>query len=337
MVGITGYASYLPAIRIKAEEFKQAWGSVGGGFKEKAVMNFDEDTITMGYEAGSLLFKKGSIPRGEISFISLASTNYPYAEKVMASSLAAMFGLSASCFTSEHGNSTLAGTEALLEAWRYAYDPAFKNAMVIVSDAPKGPINESWENPLGAGAVAFSLGSKDVLCEIEAVSSQIAEVIGDRFRPEGYTEIQELGITSYSRQAYQQAVVGSVTKLLQDIGAAPGKFQHVVLDQKNGKQAMQTGSKLGFSQEQMKAGSIFNQTGDTGATSPLLGLCSILDIAKPGDRILMVSYGGGAASQALSLRVGESINDYRQGYQAKQIPSRYVDYLHYLKLTRTIL
>ena len=337
MVGITGYASYLPAIRIKAEEFKQAWGSVGGGFKEKAVMDFDEDTITMGYEAGSLLLKRNKISRGEISFISLASTNYPYAEKVMSSSLAAMFGLPSSCFTSEHGNSTLAGTEALLEAWQYAQNSAISNSMVIVSDSPRGPINESWENPLGAGAVAFSVGSKNVICEIEAVASQIAEVIGDRFRPEGYTEIQELGIASYSKQAYQQAVLGSVNNLLQKTGTKPSEFKHVVLDQKNGKQAIQIGSKLGFSQEQMKVGMIFNHTGDVGATSPLLGLCAILEYAEPGDRVLLVSYGGGAASQAISLRVSENIEAYRQGYKAKKIPPRYIDYLTYLKLTRTIL
>ena len=35
----------------------------------------------------------------------------------------------------------------------------------------------------------------------------------------------------------------------------------------------------------------------------MIGLTGILDVAKPGDRILMVSYGSGSGSDAFDLEV----------------------------------
>jgi hydroxymethylglutaryl-CoA synthase len=41
----------------------------------------------------------------------------------------------------------------------------------------------------------------------------------------------------------------------------------------------------------------------------MLGLTAILDVANQGDRVLMVSYGSGAGSDAFDLRVTEQINE----------------------------
>ena len=41
----------------------------------------------------------------------------------------------------------------------------------------------------------------------------------------------------------------------------------------------------------------------------MIGLTAILDSAEPGDRILMVSYGSGAGSDAFDLRVTERIRE----------------------------
>ena len=51
---------------------------------------------------------------------------------------------------------------------------------------------------------------------------------------------------------------------------------------------------LGFTQEQIKTGLLVPVIGNTYAGSSLIGLTAILDVAKPGDRILMVSFGSGA-------------------------------------------
>jgi hydroxymethylglutaryl-CoA synthase len=53
-------------------------------------------------------------------------------------------------------------------------------------------------------------------------------------------------------------------------------------------------AQLGFSKEQIAPGLLVPVIGNTYAGAAIIGLTAILDIAQPGDRILMVSFGSGA-------------------------------------------
>jgi hydroxymethylglutaryl-CoA synthase len=68
---------------------------------------------------------------------------------------------------------------------------------------------------------------------------------------------------------------------------------------------------LGFAPEQIAPGLLSPRIGNTYAGSAVIGLTATLDVAKPGDRILLVSYGSGAGSDAFSLRVTERIDAVR--------------------------
>jgi len=67
----------------------------------------------------------------------------------------------------------------------------------------------------------------------------------------------------------------------------------------------------------------------------MIGLTAILDIAKPGDRIFMVSYGSGAGSDAFSLVVTDRINERRElatstaDYIARRTQIDYGTYLRF--------
>jgi len=64
---------------------------------------------------------------------------------------------------------------------------------------------------------------------------------------------------------------------------------------------------MGFSKEQIKHGLLVPRIGNTYSGAAIIGLTAILDVAKPGDRILMVSFGSGAGSDAFGIRVTEKI------------------------------
>ena len=75
--------------------------------------------------------------------------------------------------------------------------------------------------------------------------------------------------------------------------------------------------------------------GNTYAGAAVIGLTATLDIAKPGDRILMVSFGSGAGSDAFDIRVTDALLARRDlapktaDYIARRTP---IDYATYVRL-----
>jgi hydroxymethylglutaryl-CoA synthase len=52
---------------------------------------------------------------------------------------------------------------------------------------------------------------------------------------------------------------------------------------------------------------LVNDIGNTYAGAAMIGLTGVLDVAQPGERVLMVSFGSGAGSDAFDLRVTDAI------------------------------
>lgn len=81
--------------------------------------------------------------------------------------------------------------------------------------------------------------------------------------------------------------------------------------------------------------------GNTYAGASPVGLTAILDEAHTGDRILMVSYGSGAGSDALDLRVTDRIEERRHTapttaeYIARRIEIDYSTYARYRGILQT--
>ena len=64
--------------------------------------------------------------------------------------------------------------------------------------------------------------------------------------------------------------------------------------------------------DQYETGLLVNEIGNTYAGAAIIGLTAILDIAEPGERILMVSFGSGAGSDAFSITVTDKIKQRRE-------------------------
>jgi hydroxymethylglutaryl-CoA synthase len=96
------------------------------------------------------------------------------------------------------------------------------------------------------------------------------------------------------------------------MGTQASDYRYAVFHQPNIKFPQRAAKSLGFRPEQIEAGMLVPYIGNTYAGSALVGLTAILDQAQPGDRILLVSYGSGAGSDAFSLVAGEALPDRRQ-------------------------
>jgi hydroxymethylglutaryl-CoA synthase len=123
---------------------------------------------------------------------------------------------------------------------------------------------------------------------------------------------------------------------MKKLNRKPEEYQHVVIQQPDAKVPSSVGGKLGFTEPQLAAGLVSKNLGDLGAASVPVGLAAVLDIAKVGDKVLVVSYGSGAGADALSFKV---VGDRKAvpRVQAEMDRKEYIEYVKYLKLKGAIV
>jgi hydroxymethylglutaryl-CoA synthase len=111
--------------------------------------------------------------------------------------------------------------------------------------------------------------------------------------------------------AYFQHVTSAARLLLEELNRQPSDFRYAVLHQPNTKFPQRAAKMLGFKPNQIETGLLVPVIGNTYAGSSLVGLSAVLDEAQPGDRILVVSFGSGAGSDAFSLEMTTRIDEAR--------------------------
>ena len=89
----------------------------------------------------------------------------------------------------------------------------------------------------------------------------------------------------------------------------PRDFAYAIFHQPNGKFPMRVGKKLGFTNEQLETGWLSPWLGNTYSGASPIGLTAVLDIASPGDLILLTSFGSGAGSDSFVIRVTGRISE----------------------------
>ena len=98
--------------------------------------------------------------------------------------------------------------------------------------------------------------------------------------------------------------------LMNMAGTKPDSYDYAIFHQPNGKFPVAVAKKLGFSYEQIKQGLITPFIGNTYSGASMVGLASVLDVAKPGDRIFVTSYGSGAGSDGFDITITSKIKDF---------------------------
>jgi 3-hydroxy-3-methylglutaryl CoA synthase len=135
MAGIVSYGAYIPVYRLDRALIWQTWGGmpVSG---EKAVANFDEDSVTMAVEAGNNCLH--GIDREDVDGLFLASTTTPYKEKQCASLVAEALDLKRSTMTADFTNSLRAGTIAIRAALDAIAAGTARKVLVVAADCRLG-------------------------------------------------------------------------------------------------------------------------------------------------------------------------------------------------------
>lgn len=92
----------------------------------------------------------------------------------------------------------------------------------------------------------------------------------------------------------------------------PKDFRFVILHMPNGKFPQTAAAELGFTREQLETGFLVPDMGNTYSGSSPMGLAAVLDQADPGDKILLVSFGSGAGSDAFVFKATAALPKIRE-------------------------
>ena len=118
-----------------------------------------------------------------------------------------------------------------------------------------------------------------------------------------------------------------ITGVLDTSKTSIADFDHIVLHMPNAKFPSRIAKEFGMKKEQLQHGFIVPRIGNTYAACSLLGLTFALEQAKKGQRILLVSYGSGAGSDAFILTM---LRDGKELPKDERMP-RYLSYGEYLQ------
>ena len=313
MIGIVGYGAYLPRYRIKAEVIARQWGadpeSIIRGLQlyEKTVPGQDEDTITISVEAAKNALHRAQIDPKEIGAVYIGSESHPYAVKPSGTILIDALGIGPHVHVASYEFACKAGTEAMYVAYSHVKSGEMKYAMGIGADTSQGAPGDALEYSASAGGAAFIMGNERVAAEILFTHSYTSDT-PDFWRREGEFYPRHGGRFT-GDPAYFRHIMGAGTALLQKSKMSPKDFKYAVFHMPNGKFPMEVGKRLGFSKEQIETGWLVPWMGNTYSGSSPTGLAAILDVANPGDRIFMVSFGSGAGSDGFVYQVTEEIKN----------------------------
>ncbi len=311
-VGLVGYGAYVPRYRLPGSEVDRIWtdGQGGSPIKEKAVPGPDEDTATMSIEAARNALARADLDPASIRAVWVGSESHPYAVKPTSTIVAEAIGAVPATQAADWEFACKAGTEALQAAMAFVGSGMADYALAIGMDTAQGRPGDALEYTAGAGGAAYIVGpAENALAIVEGSFSYVTDTPDFFRRP--YQHYPQHGSRFTGDPAYFKHVLAAARQLMELLGSRPEEYAAAVFHQPNPKFPERAAKVLGFRPEQTQAGLLCPVVGNTYAGSSMLGLTAILDEAQPGDRVLLVSFGSGAGSDAISLRVTDRIEECR--------------------------
>ena len=316
MVGICAYGVHIPFYRLSLGEI----GRATGGYSpdgEKAVANFDEDSITMATEAAiNCLYSQKTSDRSHIQGLYFATTTSPFKEKQAAVTISTALDLPREILTLDSLGSLRSGTNALRAALDAVKAGTAKKMMVTTADCriayPQSPLEELF----GDGAAALLIGDTDVAVEIEG-SFSLADEITDIWRRDEDRFVRTWEDRFILAEGYQRVVKDAFQKAISKFELEPSDLSKVVYYAPNDRAHKALAKILGLNYKTQVQNPLLDKVGNTGAAAPFLQLAAALDETKSGDRILLVSYGNG--SDVFLLKVTDLIKEIRNGKRVKDL------------------
>jgi hydroxymethylglutaryl-CoA synthase len=302
LAGIVSYGAYIPIWRISRDEIAKSIGSASLG-GERSVISWDEDSLTMGVEAG--LDCLAGVEPGEIDGLYFATVSSPLKEKQAASLIASVLDLRKDAYTFDFTGSLRAGTLAIKAASDAVRAGTMKKALVIASDARKAMPRSDAEQTFGDGAAALLIGqNEESIAEIEGFSTVLNPIPGPWKREnDRYTRVFDVRLDS--RYGVLKDIPQAVNSLMEKHKVQAKDVTRFAYYAPDARSHAAVAGALKIDAKTQVQDLMFKTIGVTGTAHCLLVLVAALEQAEADARIICASYGEG--SDALMLKTTDKV------------------------------
>lgn len=288
--GIIDFGAYVPHRRLQRQAIHAANGWFAGGLKglargERAVANWDEDSVTMAVEAARTCL--GDRDRGGIARVMLASTSHPFTDRQNAAVVKEALVLDDAVASMDMGGGLRAGLSALT----VALTSPGTTTLCLAADKRFAAPGSEYEMTFGDAAAAFLVGEGDPIAIVRGMHSVTIDFV-DHFRSSDAR--QDYGWESrwVRDEGYARIGAGALVDALAKLGIDGTSVDHLVVPITLKGVPELFAKKAGIAVTAI-ADSLGATVGDSGAAHAPLLLAATLEKAKPGETIVVVGFGQG--------------------------------------------
>jgi len=343
--GILGYGTYVPRYRVKIAEIAAVWGKQAQdierslGIQEKAVPARDEDAVTLALEAASNAVRHAGISAADIGVCFVGSESHPYAVNPTATIVAELLGVGNTYLAADLEFACKAATTGLVSVSGLVAADQVEMGLIIGSDTAQAAPHDVLEYTAGSAAAAIIVGKATDAARIATITAtaSYSSDTPDFWRRDG-VRFPSHGGRFTGEPAYFAHVIGAASLLLEKTTMQPSDFSYCIFHSPNGKFPQDVAKRLGFTPQQLAPSRLVDQIGNPYSASAFMSLCTVLDVARSGEKIFLVSYGSGAGSDAFVITVESGIEQKRPSVsiRARLEEKEYISYVDYLKYTKKI-
>lgn len=336
MTGITAWGGYVPRLRLQRSAIAEANAWFNPAIKglakgERAICNWDEDSLTMAVEAARDCLA-GERPE-EISSIFFASTTLPFDDRQNAGILATALNFGEDLSAMDVAGSQRAGTSALLQALKLAKGGT--TSLVTASDKRRTKASGPQELQFGDAAAAFTVGQENPVAEYLGGHQMSVDFI-DHYRG-GDQDFDYNWEERWIRdEGYFKIVPRVIEAALADAGVSGGDIDHFVMPCLIRRVPEKLTAGAGIPAEAIHD-QLHANLGEAGTAHPLVMLAHTLAEAAPGQTILVIGWGQGC--DALVFRTTDALKKLSerngiQGWLARRTPEE--NYNRYLSFNNLV-
>lgn len=296
--GLLATGRYVPRLRLErsgvaAQHRWMAPGLKSLGKGQRAIANWDEDSVTMAVEAGRGLL--AGLPADPVGVV-LVSTTLPFADRLNSGIVADALGLPASVQARDVTSSNRAACAELLAALT---QPFARGSQLLLAAERRIPRPASTQELIaGHGAAAALVGRGQPIATCVASASVRVDFV-DHFRASGDDADYGWEERWVRDEGYLKIAVGAIHQCLAEAGLSATDVHHFVMPSPLPRVNEAVARKAGL------GGALLTSThadtvGDLGCAQPLAMLDTALRAAQEGQFLLLVSFGNGC--DALLLR-----------------------------------